>query len=151
MAKLMPHLMGGLQTDQILPQLRETARAEVSARPSLIDDAADGARWQWALVDGPRYLAGMAIVSDGPRRGWFVSYPTDAMDASTLRPMFRLFNALKEVGPFDELRAWVASDDARAKRFAEWFGFAYDCGPAHGLSPTGADMTLYLWRRQWVD
>jgi hypothetical protein len=60
----------------------------------------------------------------------------------------RLFKIFRDSGAvYDELRAWVASDDARAIRFAECFGFRLDCGPATGFSPTGRDMSLFLWRR----
>ena len=68
--------------------------------------------------------------------------------SAELRPLFRLYTIFRDSGAvYDELRAWVASDDARAIRFAEWHGFRLDCGPATGFSPTGRDLGLYLWRR----
>lgn len=107
-------------------------------------------KWAWTLEnDAGEFVASMAILQDGDRRGWFASYPGEALQsAAQLRPLFRMFVIFRDSGAvYDELRAWVASEDARAIRFAEWFGFKLDCGPATGLSPTGRDMSLYLWRR----
>lgn len=107
------------------------------------------AKWAWTLEDDHgQFVASMAIMPDIGRRGWFVSYPGANMTASQLRPLFRMFTIFRDSGAvYDDLRAWVASDDLRAIRFAEWFGFSVDCGPATGFSPTGRDMSLFLWRR----
>jgi len=112
---------------------------------------ASEARWAWALEDDQGdFVASMAVIPDGERRGWFVSYPGARIRSSAeLRPLFRLYTIFRDTGVvYDELRAWVASSDRRAIRFAEWFGFKYDCGPATGLSPTGRDMNLMIWRRE---
>ena len=61
--------------------------------------------------------------------------------------MVHRFRALQLSGAYRELRAWVASDDARAIQFAERFGLVYDCGPATGISTAGRDMNLHLWSR----
>lgn len=130
-------------------QLRKPEQAEAFAAPHLADITQRQARWAWTL-EGARgeFVASMAIVPDIGRRGWFVSYPGQGMTAAQLRPLFRMFTIFRDSGAvYDELRAWVASDDPRAIRFAEWHGFAYDCGPATGFSPTGRDMSLFLWRR----
>lgn len=108
------------------------------------------AKWAWTLEDDAGgFVASMAIIPDGDRRGWFVSYPGECIkSAGQLRPMFRLFTIFANSGAvYDELRAWVCPNDIRAVRFAEWFGFRYDCGPATGFSPCGRDLSLYLWRR----
>lgn len=120
------------------------------AQPSLPEMVARQAKWAWTLEDDQgEFIASMAIMPDVGRRGWFVSYPGErARSAAELRPLFRLYTIFRDSGAvYDELRAWVACDDARAIRFAEWFGFRLDCGPATGLSPTGRDMGLYLWRQ----
>ena len=108
------------------------------------------AKWAWTLEDDEgEFVASMAIMPDVNRRGWFVSYPGARIRSSAeLRPLFRLYTIFRDSGAvYDELRAWVASEDERAIRFAEWFGFRLDCGPATGFSPTGRDLSLYLWRR----
>ena len=91
----------------------------------------------------------MAVVDDPlPGRGWFVAYAGERLKSPfQIRPMFNLFADLKRLGPYDELRAWVLTGEAREERFARRFGFRLDCGPASGFSPTGRDMSLWLWRR----
>ena len=130
-------------------RLRPWARAEACAAPYSIEAAARVARWAFTLEDDDgEFVASMCIVHDGPRRGWFSSFPGASIkSAGQLRPLFRMFRAFTESGAcYDELRAWVCPDDKQAVRFAEWFGFELDCGPATGLSPTGRDMCLYIWR-----
>jgi hypothetical protein len=102
-------------------------------------------------IDGV-FLAGMAVVPDDLSargdRGWFVAYPGEALvNGFQIRPMFNLFNDLKRLGPYNELRAWVHHGAEREEQFAKSFGFALDCGPASGLSPSGCDMNLWLWRK----
>ncbi|HBS50100.1 MAG TPA: hypothetical protein DEA05_08445 [Rhodobacteraceae bacterium] len=107
------------------------------------------AKWAWTLEDDEgEFVASMAIMPDVNRRGWFVSYPGERIRSSAeLRPLFRLYTIFRDSGAvYDELRAWVASDDERAVRFASWFGFEFDCGPATRLSPTGRDLSLWLWQ-----
>lgn len=100
-------------------------------------------------TDDGRLLAAIAIVPDGRRRAWLMGFPgRDLESALPLRPIIRRYRALLDAGAYDELRAWVASDDRRAIQFAESFGLAYDCGPATGFSPSGRDMNLYLWRHK---
>lgn len=78
-----------------------------------------------------------------------MGFPGPALvDGRQLMPVLRRFNVLIRAKAYDELRAWVASDDARAIQFAERFGLAYDCGPATSYSHTGRDLNLHLWRRQ---
>ncbi len=92
----------------------------------------------------------MAVIDETPylNRGWFVAYAAKALVSPwQIRPMFKLFNDLERLGPYDELRAWVVSGAAREERFASWFGFRLDCGPASGYGPSGQDMNLWLWRR----
>jgi hypothetical protein len=98
--------------------------------------------------DQGEFIAAMAIVPDYPRRGWLVAYPGAAIKSGLeLRPMLKIFNILGRMNVYDELRAWVCHEDARAIRFAKAFGFVYDCGPATGFSPTGRNMDLYTWRK----
>lgn len=109
------------------------------------------AKWAWTLEDDDgEFVASMAIMPDVNRRGWFVSYPGERIRSSAeLRPLFRLYTIFRDSGAvYDELRAWVASDDERAIRFASWFGFEFDCGPATRFSPTGRDLSLWLWQRR---
>ena len=149
MTLMFPALIGSQRsTMQMQKSLRHDAACEASDQLLTIDTVIQMARWQWALeTDAGEYIAGMAIVPDTTRRGWFCAFHGTALsNAVQLRPMIRMFNLLSQARVFDELRAWVLSDDAVAIRFAERFKFVYDCGPATGFSPTGADMTLYLWR-----
>lgn len=150
MAKLYTGITGARTLPQMLQRLRPEERAEALAQPSLPQMVATTAKWAWTLErDDGEFLASMAIMPDVDRRGWFVSYPGAALRSSAeLRPLFRLYTVFRDSGAvYDELRAWVASDDVRAIRFAEWFGFRLDCGPATGFSPTGRDLSLYLWRQ----
>lgn len=144
-------ITGNRTLPAMLRKLRPEDRAEALAQPSLADLVQETAKWSWTLEDDQgEFVASMAIVPDVGRRGWVVSYPGERIrSAAELRPLFRLFTIFRDSGAvYDELRAWVATDDARAIRFAEWIGFRLDCGPATGFSPTGRDMSLYLWRRQ---
>ncbi|AGH16031.1 hypothetical protein DVVG_00045 [Dunaliella viridis virus SI2] len=92
----------------------------------------------------------MAVVPDLiPSRAWFVAYRSKALRSPfQIRPMFDLFRDLARLGPYDELRAFILTDEPMHERFASWFGFRLDCGPATGYSATGRDMNLWLWRRQ---
>lgn len=144
-------ISGRRTLSEMFERLRPEARAEACAQPSLPELVASTAKWAWSLEDDRgEFLASVAIMPDVGRRGWLVAYPGEAVrSAAQLRPLFRLYTILRDDGDlYDELRAWVAPDDARAIRFAEWFGFRYDCGPASGFSPTGRDLSLYMWRRQ---
>jgi len=150
MAMLHPGITGNRTLNEMLQRLRPEEQAEALAQPFLPEMVATTAKWAWTLEDDHgEFVASMAIMPDVNRRGWFVSYPGAAIRSSAeLRPLFRLFTIFRDSGAvYDELRAWVASDDERAIRFAEWFGFRLDCGPATGFSPTGRDLSLYLWRR----
>lgn len=110
--------------------------------------AASEARWQWCLEgDDGTFIAAVSIIPDGERRGWLAGYPGAAIETGLeLRPLLRLFRILCSAGVYDELRAWIVSDDTRSIRFASAFGFVYECGPALGLSPCGRDLDLYTWR-----
>jgi len=121
----------------------------VLKQPHLISVIRSQARWQWALeTDQGTYIAGVAIMPDIDRRGWFVGLPGAALKTGLqLRPLIKLQNRLKSAGVFTELRAWVLADDPQAITFAQRFGFRYDCGPATGFSPTGRDMSLFKWSR----
>jgi len=107
------------------------------------------AKWQWALeTDSGGYIAGCAILPDGDRRGWFAGVPGTHLKSSVqLKPLIRLWRIFQTVDLYDEIRAWVMTDDDRAVMFAKRFGFVYDCGPATGFSPTGRDMSLFIWRK----
>ena len=99
------------------------------------------------MTDGGAYIAGFAVIPDGPGRGWFTGFPGLGLrSAISLRPMIRAFDIAKKAGTWHELRAWIDTNSAENKRFAEAFGFKFDCGPATGFSPDGRDMDLYLWR-----
>lgn len=148
--RLWNDLRCGMTNAQILNALRETARQEGCAAPYFLEAAAQNATWQWGMTTDGAFLAGMAVVPDpaGDNRGWFVVYPGAILESPfQIRPMFQRFRDLARLGPYDELRAWVVAGSAREERFAAWFGFLYDCGPATGYSPTGLDMNLWLWRR----
>ncbi len=108
------------------------------------------ARWQWALeTDDGTYIAGVAIVPDIDRRGWVAGFPGEALNSAVqMRPLLRLYRNLLEAGVYNELRAWITSDDIQSIRFAECFGLRYDCGPATSFSPTGRDMSLFLWSKK---
>lgn len=150
MAMLHTGITGNRTLSEMLQRLRPEAQAEALAQPSLPQIVATTAKWAWTLEDDQgEFVASMAIMPDIGRRGWFVSYPSaNIKSAAQLRPLYKLFYIFRDTADlYDELRAWVVSDDRRAIRFAEWGGFRYDCGPATAFSPTGADMSLYLWRR----
>lgn len=66
--------------------------------------------------------------------------------AAQLRPLIVAFEPLRQYGIYDEIRAWIDADDPVAIRFAEAFGFRYDCGPARDLFQPGLNSSLYLWR-----
>ena len=55
-----------------------------------------------------------------------------------------MWRLLLATGRYREIRAWIDANDRVAQRFAEFHGFAYDCGPATRYSPDGRDMSLYL-------
>jgi hypothetical protein len=97
-----------------------------------------------------RWIFGWAVLEDPvPGRGWFVAYAGEGLSSPfQIRPMLSRFQDLARLGPFDELRAWIVAGAEREERFAKWFGFELDCGPASGYSPTGRDMNLWLWRRE---
>lgn len=150
MALLHPGITGRRTLLEMLQRLRSEEQADAFAQLSSPQMVEATARWSWTLEDDQgEFVASMAIMPDGDRRGWFVSYPGARIRSATeLRPLFRLYTIFRDSGAvYDELRAWVASEDRRAIRFAEWFGFRLDCGPATGLSPTGRDLSLFLWRR----
>jgi len=148
MATLYPKITGSRSLTSMLHELRPEDSLEALEAPHLALIVLNDARWQWSLEDDQgRYVAGAAIIPDGNRRGWFIGYPGKALvSAIQLRPMIRLFNILAAANIYDELRAWVAHDDARAIHFAKSFKFVYDCGPATGFSPSGRDLDLFLWR-----
>ena len=148
--KLWNNLTAGRSIETISNALPETERREVLLAPSLLV-ATQSATWQWGMTIDDRWLAGMAVMPDmcGEGRGWFVSYRSSECDSAFLiRPMFQLLRDLCRLGPYHELRAWVAHGAAREERFASWFGFELDTGPASGFSPSGRDMNLWLWRRK---
>lgn len=100
-------------------------------------------------LDG-EFLAGIAVVPEDAYtdRGWLCFWPGEILrSAHQIAPLLPLFNDLKRLGPYRELRAWVLDGCPVEERFATWAGLRLDCGPASGLSPTGRDMNLYLWRR----
>jgi hypothetical protein len=134
---------------QILSELRPAARQEASAAPYFLETAAQNS-WQWGLTEGGKFIAGMSVHEDViAGRGWFVAFPSKHLNSPfQVRPMFKLFDDLARLGPYTELRAWVLAGADREERFAKWFGFELDCGPASGFSPTGQDMNLFLWRRK---
>ena len=67
----------------------------------------------------------------------------DAQPATlALREGRRYFNEL----PHDQLRAWIDPAVDRDKRFAEWFGFQYDC-TATAMAPDGSDLELWFCDR----
>ena len=106
-------------------------------------------KWQWSLeTDSGGYMAGAAILPEQPRRGWFTAViGVHLKSPAQIRPLIRLWDILQTYDLYDEIRAWVASDDVRAVKFAERFGFVYDAGPCTGFSPTGRDMSLFTWRK----
>jgi hypothetical protein len=148
MAILYPSLTGSRSLTSMLQELRPEDRLEALAAPHLAQIVMSEAKWQWCLEgDAGQFIAGMAIIPDLGAKGWLVSYPGAAITTGLeLRPMLRIFKILGQMGVYSELRAWVCHDDPRAIRFAKAFGFVYDCGPATGLSPTGRDMDLFIWR-----
>lgn len=109
----------------------------------------DECKWQWALeTDNGGYIAGCAVLPDGDRRGWFAGVPGVHLKSGVqLKPLIRLWKIFQTVDLYDEIRAWVMTDDAQAVMFAERFGFMLDCGPATGFSPSGRDMSLFIWRK----
>jgi len=150
MGMIYPGITGNRTLREMLRRLRIEDGAEALAQPSLAEAVQATAKWAWTLEDDQgEFVASMAIMPDGDRRGWLVSYPGARIRSSAeLRPLFRLYTIFRDAGGvYDELRAWVAATDRRAIRFAEWAGFELDCGPATGLSPTGRDMNLMIWRR----
>lgn len=81
-------------------------------------------------------------------RAWACGYAGRGLNSPfQIGPLFDKFNDLKRLGPYHEIRAWIVDEDLREERFASWFGFEIDCGPAAGFSPTGRDMNLWTWRR----
>ena len=146
--RLWNDLRCGKSNYEILQTLRPAAKSAVLAVPYLLEYAAQ-TEWQWGMTIDDQFLAGMAIEPDIlPRRAWFCAYPSELLtNPFLIRPLFNLFNDMKRLGPYDEIRAWVIDGAEREERFAAWFGFVLDCGPASGYSPTGEDMNLWIWRR----
>ncbi|RMD95096.1 MAG: hypothetical protein D6811_01525 [Alphaproteobacteria bacterium] len=120
---------------------REDAR-DVLLAPGLWR-AARAARGAHVVDDGGRWRAGVAVIPDGAGRCWISGWRAWDVKAPQLRPLLRWWRG-GERERWREVRAWIAADDARAKRFAAWCGLRYDCGPASGISPAGRDMEL--WR-----
>lgn len=85
------------------------------------------------------------------RRGWLSMLVGSAIDRVPLRAwaprMLTYWRLLSSTWDYDEVRAWVPSEDARAKRFADRLGFKYDAGPCMGILPDGRDGDIHLWRR----
>lgn len=147
--RLWNDLRGGKSNATILSELRETQKDEPSKAAYFLE-CATRSPWQWGMTIDDRWIAGMAVMDEAPylNRGWFVAYAAEALVSPfQIRPMFGLFRDLARLGPYDELRAWVVDGAAREERFARWFGFVLDCGPASGYGPSGQDMNLWLWRR----
>lgn len=140
-------LVGNRSLSTFLSLLSPESRREGYLSASSVGLIRTEAKWQWRTerADGS-FVAAVAVFSDGHRRGWVAGFPGEGMKAHELRGLMRLLHELKASGIYDELRAWIAADDQKSKVFAERMGFAYDCGPATALSPTGRDMSLYLWR-----
>lgn len=148
MVKVLHGITGNRTLPQMLQKLRPLEQAEAFAQLYLAEAVQESAKWAFTLEDdNGQFIASMAIMPDVNRNGWLVSYPGAAIGSGhELRPLLRLFKIFRDSGAvYDTLRAWVASDDQRAIKFAEAFGFVYDCGPATGLSPIGRDMNLYRW------
>jgi hypothetical protein len=132
----------------MLTMMRSKDRDEALTQRSSIRAWSNAARWQWCLEqDDGELIAAMMVVPDGPGRGWLAAYPGQSMMGMDLRPMLRLWKIYQRYAPQQTIRAWVASEDNRAIKFARSFGFVYDCGPATGFSRTGRDMDLFLWRQ----
>lgn len=150
MAILYPNLTGTRTLPQMLKKLRKPEREEASSQPQLVEWMIAEAKWQWCLErDDGEFLAAACIATEFGRRGWFAGFPGEAIrSAAELRPLFVVWDMLIDSGAaWDELRAWVRHGDQRSIRFAERFGFRYDCGPATGILQTGHDASLFLWRR----
>lgn len=140
--------LGSHPRSYVISELQELHRAELLKQTSSLTVIQSQSKWQWCLDDAQgRYLASVAIIDDGHRRGWIVAMAGRRLSASNLRPLIRRWRAFTHATVYDELRAWVHTHDKRAKRFAEAMGFTYDC-TASGFSPLGYDMDLYLWRRR---
>lgn len=108
-------------------------------------------QWQWHVQFDGHYVCGFWCIPDGPDgRGLVSMLFGSIVDQLPLRYWCRQPRAewrrVLRSGAYPSLRAWVACEDARAKRFAQFMGFAYDCGPATGYLPDGKDADLYIWR-----
>lgn len=137
----------------MISSLQERQALEASRAVGSIDLAESLCDWQWSLetLDG-KYIAGMCVVPNeyDPRRGWFVGYPGKAISGAgfELRPLFKLHKMLiHEMDMFDDLFAYVLSDDPIANSFAKWFGFAYEAGPIREFSPARQDLNIYRWSK----
>lgn len=149
MAKITHGITGQRTLPAMLERLRKPERAEAfAASPSALT-IPSAASWAWTIEsDEGEFLASAAVV-DEAGEGWVVAYPGAALvGIRQIMPLVRMFRTYQELGPHDTLRAWVAAEDERAIRFATWCGLLYECGPAIGFSPTGRDMSLFVWRRQ---
>lgn len=146
--RLWNDLRAGKSNAQILRELRPIQSEEASAVPYFLE-ATQSAPWQWGMTIDDTFLAGMAVMPDPvPGRGWFVAYAGEILETPfQIRPMFDRFRDFARLGPFHTLHAWVLDGHRREERFAEWFGFSFDCGPATGFSPTGKDQNLWKWTR----
>jgi hypothetical protein len=90
----------------------------------------------------------MAITDDyGEARGWFSGFAGERLvSGHQLAPMLKIWRTMAELGPYEELRAWVAAEEPVSNAFAKRCGFRLDCR-ATGFGPTGRDMNLMIWRR----
>ena len=145
-------LRAGQSTPRIWNELREIQRDELSAAPHLMDFATQNATWQQAITIDGRFIAGCAVFEDdiapGRGRGWFVGYAGRGLtSAHQIRPLIERWALFARLGPYQTLRAWVVAGAKREERFADFFGFRYECGTASGFSPAGRDMDLWIWRR----
>jgi len=149
-------IAGRRTPEEIVPLLTIEHRMECRAAPIEMLHEAHEAPWSWSVEDRHgRFVAAAAIIPEptnrahrqGRARAWFCGLPGEAMRSGLqLRPLISRFRHLAQAGVYDDIRAWLLRDPVDW-HFARHFGFAFDCGPAHGLSPTGRDLYLYRWRR----
>lgn len=150
MARLIPSLLGSRTWSETSAQLGPRAKRWWCEAEFWTRQALDFSDWQWAVeADDGTFLASLAVVNDGPGRGWLVFYAGAALtDGAQIAALRHVWWPLLASGAYQSLRAWIECDDRTAIEFASRCGFRYDCGPATAYSPFGTDMDLYLWRRE---
>lgn len=131
--------------------LREADRRLWFVKRSEIEATMAAASWRCGFLREETFVCCAWTWLEAPGVGWVGLLAGLGMDEGPRVELGRLITVadaeMKRACRADVLWTWVRHDDERAKKFAERFGLAYECGPACGFGPDGGDYDLHAWRR----